>query len=48
MYEREYNGQLYKGINANVVLLSQAERGTAPSQPPAMAELEGEDGELPF
>lgn len=52
MYEREYNGQMYKGINANVVLLSQAERsgrhGAAPSQPPAMAELEGEDGELPF
>ena len=43
---------MYKGINANVILLSQAERaggnGTAPSQPPAMAELEGEDGELPF
>ena len=52
MYEREYNGQMYKGINANVVLLSQVERsggyGTAPSQTPAMAELEGEDGELPF
>ena len=52
MYEREYNGQTYKGINASVVLLSQAglPGGTsaAPSQPPAMTELEGEDGELPF
>ena len=48
MYEREYNGQLYKGINANVDHPPQAERGTAPSQPPAMTELEGEDGELPF
>ena len=52
MYEREYNGQMYKGINANVVLLSPAGRsggdGAVPSQPPAMTELEGEDGELPF
>ena len=52
MYEREYNGQTYKGINASVVLLSQAGlpggNSAAPSQPPAMAELEGEDGELPF
>lgn len=52
MYEREYNGQMYKGINASVVLLSQAGlpggNSAAPSQPPAMAELEGEDGELPF
>lgn len=52
MYEREYNGQMYKGINANVILLSQAGRsgrdGAVPRQPPAMAELEGEDGELPF
>lgn len=52
MYEDEYNGQTYKGINASVVLLSQAGRpggnSAAPSQPPAMTELEGEDGELPF
>lgn len=52
MYEREYNGQTYKGINASVVLLSQAGlpggNSAAPSQPPAMTELDGEDGELPF
>ena len=51
-YTNEYEGRTYKGINASVVLLSQAGlpggNSAAPSQPPAMAELEGEDGELPF
>lgn len=51
-YTNEYEGRTYKGINASVVLLSHAGlpggNSAAPSQPPAMAELEGEDGELPF
>lgn len=51
-YTNEYEGRTYKGINASVVLLSQAGlpggNSAAPSQPPAMTELEGEDGELPF
>ena len=51
-YTNEYEGRTYKGINASVVFLSQAGlpsgNSAAPSQPPAMTELEGEDGELPF
>ena len=51
-YTNEYEGRTYKGVNASVVLLSQAGlpdgNSAAPSQPPAMAELEEEDGELPF
>lgn len=58
MYEDEYNGKVYKGINANVVLVSQPDDPTGydpyrtvPSQGAEalpMTELEGEDGELPF
>lgn len=58
MYEDEYNGEVYKGINASVVLVSQPDypTGYAPARPTPsygaeplpMTELDGDDGEPPF
>lgn len=50
MYEREYNGQTYKGINAGFVSISPIAAQSAPGHPQdgGFAEVTESDGELPF